>query len=151
MARRYSNWTDLSDLAAESTFDSRDVEAWISELEDEQAAYEEDRDAANTNEDGTPVLTSDDHDRALERAALIVALIAIRDEAGCADWHRSETFVNDSYFEDYARELADDLGYLGRDRDNPLLACVDWEQWTDLVRQDYSSVEVEGATFWYRT
>lgn len=56
---------------------------------------------------------------------------------------------------DYCQELADDCGYLpragnyGRDH-NPLMDHIDWKSWADAVAQDYSTVEFEGTTYYYR-
>ena len=37
------------------------------------------------------------------------------------------TLIRDTYFEDYAEELADDLGLINRDASWPN-SCIDWER-----------------------
>lgn len=61
------------------------------------------------------------------------------------------TFIADSHFEDYARELAEDIGAIkrGRDMDWPCNR-IDWEMAAEDLQQDYSQVEVDGETYWYR-
>lgn len=78
------------------------------------------------------------------------ALRALADEAdGSPDWHHGETLIRDSYFEDYARELAEDIGSVPKDLSWP--AChIDWEAATDALKQDYTRVEFDGVDYWIR-
>lgn len=79
------------------------------------------------------------------------ALVAFRDEiAGyCPDWEYGETFIRDSYFEDYARELAEDIGAVTGSESWPL-SCIDWERAARELRMDYTSGELGGVTYWGR-
>lgn len=63
-----------------------------------------------------------------------------------ADWTYGETLVRDSYFEDYARELADDIGAINRDAGWPL-CHIDWEAAADALRVDYTEVTFDGVTY----
>ena len=114
--------------------DSRDVDIRIEELEAE-------RDAAV--EAGNPGDFTDGDE--------LAALVAFRDEADgyCSDWQYGETLIRDSYFTDYAQELADDIGALGKDTQWPH-TCIDWEQAARELRMDYSSAELDGVTYWFR-
>ncbi|EIP87405.1 hypothetical protein A33K_15424 [Burkholderia humptydooensis MSMB43] len=58
------------------------------------------------------------------------------------------TLVRDSYFEDYARELVEDIGDLPKGL--PAYIEVDWAATARNIRADYSSVEFDDVTFWYR-
>lgn len=73
------------------------------------------------------------------------------DEQWRGDWYPL-TLVRDSYFVDYAQELAEDCGYAsGPDGySNPLFSYIDWEAWARDVRMDYTSTEIDGVTYWYR-
>lgn len=51
-------------------------------------------------------------------------------------------------FEDYARELAQDVEGFGED--SMLASYVDWGKWADAVMMDYTSVEFDGTTYYYR-
>lgn len=105
--------------------DSRDVIARVEELEDN-----EERDEDEEEE--------------------LTALRALAEEAaGCGDWEHGETLIRDSYFEDYARELADDLGLI-KDAGWPY-TCIDWGKAATDLQIDYTSVEFDGVTYWLRS
>ena len=109
---------------SDDLIDSRDVIARIDELE---GAEDEDEQAELT------------------------ALEALRDEAEgyAADWRYGETLIRDSYFEDYARQLAEDIGALDKCDTWPA-TCIDWKQAANELKQDYTSVEFDGVTYWAR-
>lgn len=58
-------------------------------------------------------------------------------------------FIHDNDFKDYARELAEDIGAIDRNASWPL-GCIDWEQAADELKADYTSVDWEGVTYYYR-
>ena len=124
-----TNISNLDDL-----IDSRDVIARIEELESSIESASEDN--------GTP-----DEDEVTELAALK----ALEAEASgyAADWTYGETLIRDSYFEDYARDLAEDIGAIDKDAKWPN-TCIDWEQAARELQQDYTSVEFDGVTYWIR-
>lgn len=70
------------------------------------------------------------------------------DEQWEGDWYPG-SLIRDSHFEDYAQELAEDIGAIPSDNKWPC-TCIDWEQAARELQQDYSSVEYDGITFWYR-
>lgn len=60
--------------------------------------------------------------------------------------------VEDSDFEDYAQELAEDVcddWRLIRDNRWPF-SCIDWEKAADELKADYTSIEWQGWTYWTR-
>ncbi len=57
--------------------------------------------------------------------------------------------IPEDEFEDYARELAEDIGAISKDTQWPA-TCIDWEQAANELRHDYSEVEVNGVTYLYR-
>lgn len=65
------------------------------------------------------------------------------------DWEYGETFISDDYFEDYARELAEDIGAIDPNASWPL-NHIDWEAAADGLKMDYTSFEYEGMTYWAR-
>lgn len=115
----------LADFRNADVFDSRDVIERIAELE-----------------------LDDIND---ENMAELSILRAFADEASgyAADWHYGERFIADSYFEDYARELADDIGAIDGNATWPL-TYIDWPAAADALKQDYTSVDLDGRTFWTR-
>ena len=81
----------------------------------------------------------------------LIVLRKLAEEAeGCSDWEHGETLVRDSYFEDYAQELASGIGAINRDADW-LLNCIDWAKAAEQLQQDYTSVDYDGVTYWIRS
>jgi hypothetical protein len=77
-------------------------------------------------------------------------LIALRDQfEGYTDWQHGATLVRDSYFEDYARELAEDIGAINGNASWPN-NCIDWERAARELQVDYTSAEFDGVTYWAR-
>lgn len=108
---------------AEDVIDSRDVMARIDELEADEERDEEDN-------------------------AELVALTGLAQQAeGSPDWTYGETLIRDSYFEDYARQLAEDIGAIKSDESWPL-SYIDWDAAADALKMDYFSVDFDGVTYW---
>jgi len=65
------------------------------------------------------------------------------------DWEHGETMILDSYFEDFAREFASDMGYKGDDTwpGNH----IDWSAAAEELQQDYFSLEYGRYTYWVRS
>jgi len=55
-------------------------------------------------------------------------------------------FIDEDYFEDYAKELAADLGVISSDLEWPC-THIDWSEAADALRQDYTEVEFDGNTY----
>ena len=133
MDRTISNMDDI--------IDSRDVLARIEELRDEIEAYDEER---------LERMATDADEMGGERVEL-AALEALADEAeGCGDWEYGETLIRDSYFENYAEELANDIGAINAEATWPN-NCIDWERAARELQMDYTSVEFDGVTYWLRS
>ena len=86
-----------------------------------------------------------------EETAELKTLKELEEEAsGCADWKYGETLIRESHFEDYARELAEDIGAL-EGCDKWPANCIDWERAARKLQMDYSSVEFDGITYYIRS
>jgi antirestriction protein len=72
-----------------------------------------------------------------------------RCEGYCADWKYGAILVSDSYFTEYAQTLAEDIGAVGSKVEWPY-TCIDWEAAARDLRMDYTPVDFDGTTFWYR-
>jgi hypothetical protein len=70
------------------------------------------------------------------------------DEQWRGGWY-PVTLIRDSYFEDYARELAEDIGAIRSDVGWPC-NCIDWKQAARELQLDYSTVKICGVTYWCR-
>jgi hypothetical protein len=86
-----------------------------------------------------------------EEASEYAALKALAEEASdyAADWEYGETLIRDSYFRDYAQELAEDIGAVNAQATWPN-NCIDWEQAARELRMDYTAVDFAGVTYWLR-
>lgn len=158
MANTISNYDDI--------IDSRDVIARIEELEAEREALQLEIDDAEVQWLKTEAGTDEAHAVVDRRQAAYVALDAwtasddadelrilkaLADEASgyAADWKYGETLIRDSYFRDYAEQLADDIGAIDRNASWPV-NCIDWDQAARELQMDYSAVDFDGVTYWVR-
>lgn len=133
--------TDVSNR--DDMIDSRDVRARIEELESERSDLADAMDA----EDYQPSAKEELEDWDEENAAELKALHDLEEQAsGYADWDHGATLIRDSYFKDYAMQLAEDLGSMPQD--TWPLHCIDWDKAASELQQDYTSVEFDGITYW---
>lgn len=114
--------------------DSRNIIERIADLEAERESSE------------TPLA----FDREPEGAELTaLKALAEQGEGCCLDWEYGETLIRDSYFEEYARELADDIGAIQPNMSWPY-TCIDWKQAAKDLKEDYTALEYDGVTYWAR-
>jgi hypothetical protein len=133
MPRTISNFDDV--------IDSRDVIDRIEELEGERDSWLADPDADDS--DWAAVNVDD-----AEELATLKAL-ASEGEDYAADWTHGETLIRDSYFVEYAQELAEDIGAINHEASWPN-TCIDWDQAARELRMDYTAVEFGDVTYWIR-
>jgi hypothetical protein len=123
---------NLPPTNSDDLIDSREIMARIEELE----SYIEDSET-----DGDFVDDSDFEE-----------LQALQDLAsqgeGSPDWNYGETLIRDTYFSQYAEQLADDIGAVPNS-DWPL-NCIDWDQAASDLQADYFDVDFDGITYWIR-
>lgn len=78
-------------------------------------------------------------------------LLQLQDEAeGSPDWRCGESLIRDSYFEEYAEQLAEDIGAIDSNANWPV-NCIDWEKAADELKADYSRVDFDGVDYWIRS
>lgn len=131
----------------DDTIDSRDVIERIEELENERAEYDDsDEETERDIEANQSLRDAWDEQNGEE----LKALLALQESAGrYSDWNHGAQLIRDSYFETYARELADDLGAVDRNGRWPT-TCIDWKQAAEELQSDYTSVEFDGVAYWVR-
>jgi hypothetical protein len=77
-------------------------------------------------------------------------LTALAEEASSSpDWSYGETLIRDSYFTEYAQELAEDVCEMPKDIKWPY-TCIDWDQAASELKMDYMAVDFDGVTYWIR-
>ena len=116
----------LYELRGENIIDSRDIIERIDELESMDVLDE------------------------IETEELAV-LRAFADEAASyfEDWTYGEGLIEDSFFVSYAQELAEDIGAIAHDAPWPT-THIDWDAAADALKMDYTSIELDGFTYWGR-
>ena len=67
-----------------------------------------------------------------------------------SDFKHGETMIPENDFEDYARELAEDIGAISGNEEWPC-NCIDWERAARELAMDYSTVEYQGDTYLVRS
>lgn len=141
--------TDISN--SEDLIDVRDI---IDRVEELRTAWAE---ATGDDPDDYDLSGDDwraglDDDESVEMVSLTELLNELRGSGGDHQWHGDwfpVTLIRDTYFEDYARELAEDIGAVPSDASWPAY-CIDWEWAARELRMDYTSAEFDGVTYWYR-
>jgi len=140
---------------SQDVLDSRDVIARFEELETElQNAHPVDDD-----EGFQRWLDAVEDDDSHELQDMVMEFKALRlflgemcgnggDEQWRGDWY-PVTIVRDSYFTEYAQELAEDIGAVNRDMRWPY-TCIDWEKAASELQQDYTSVNFDNIIYWVR-
>jgi antirestriction protein len=117
-----------------------DLTADIIDVRDLIERYEE----LENESDGLP--------NAEERYQLSCILSDLKGEGGDEQWRGDWyplTLIRESYFQDYAQELAEDIGAVNRDATWPN-NCIDWEQAARELRMDYTSTQIDGVTYFFR-
>ena len=141
---------------AADIIDSRDVIARIEELQDERQALADELEEAEADGDNPEAV-------ATARAALaewddseegdeLKALLALQEEAeGYADdWRHGAQLIRESYIEEHARDLAEDIhGKAVRDAEWPF-CHIDWADAAEALMQDYTCVDFQGVNYWVR-
>lgn len=125
------------DLTAD-IIDVRDIIARIEELAQDLTTYSAEAHA---------------HPELVEEHAALCAIMADLagaggDEQWEGDWYPL-TLIRESYFKDYAQELAEDIGAVNPNASWPN-NCIDWDMAARDLRMDYTSTDIGGVTYYFR-
>ena len=115
---------------AQDIIDSRDIIERIDELESDF-------------QDGTRDDSEKDELIALKK-------LAKEGEDYSSDWKYGEALIRDTYFTDYAMELAEDIGAINSDSNRPN-NCIDWDQAARDLQMDYLIIDYDGVDYWIRS
>jgi len=165
--RRFTDMTDSIDNT-QDIIDSRDVIARIEELEgelealqeavteaeEELAEYEDDMKWSEEHKAAKEALKDAKREleewKESEEAEELEKLKALAGEGeGSPDWNYGETLIRDSYFTEYAEQLAQDTCDMGKAEDWPF-RYIDWEAAAEELKQDYFSIDFDGVDYWIR-
>ncbi len=76
-------------------------------------------------------------------------LKSLEEEAATSEWSFGVTLIRESYFEEYAEELASDIGAISSDDTWPL-NHINWEAAANELLIDYSQIDFDGVTYYFR-
>lgn len=129
----------------DDTIDMRDV---FDRIESLRADVEQIEDA----DDYSPLKAKQENAEVYDELAILEALAEELEGAGGDEqwedaWYPAQ-LIRDRYFTEYAEEMLGDCGIMPKDL--PTWMVIDWEQTAKNVQVDYTSVEFEGVTYWYR-
>ena len=141
------HYVDISN--SRDVIDSRDIIKRIEELTDEREDLEsEAKDDTNVEIEVAKEALADWD--ASEDGEELQALQALESEASeSPDWIHGETLIRDSYFQEYAQQIAEDIGEIDSNASWPQ-DCIDWEKAADQLKQDYFQVDYDGVDYWIR-
>jgi hypothetical protein len=123
----------------DSIIDVRDIIARIEELEDEEYC------ACDADAPGVLACIR------VELAQMRSLMNDIKGYGGSSQWRGDwypGSLTRDSYFVEAMKELCEDIGDMPRGF--PSYLVIDWNATADNLRVNYSSVEFDGVTYWYR-
>jgi hypothetical protein len=80
----------------------------------------------------------------------IAAIQDLKNEVNSREWDYGIQFVKDSYFEEFALDEAENIGAFNARENSWPYNCIDWKKAAEELQYDYSSVEFDGLTYWYR-
>ena len=126
--------TNTIDLTAD-IIDTRDIITRIEELEDTQ-----------------PETEGQKWENCDEYATLTAIMEELAGNGGDEQWRGNWypiTLIRESYFKDYAQELAEDCGMIPANAQWPN-NCIDWVQAARELRMDYTSTDIDGVEYFYR-
>lgn len=77
---------------------------------------------------------------------------SLKDEIDSAQWENGIRLIRDGYFEQFAEDEADNMGYFsGVSSSDWPFSCIDWRRAARELRSDYRQVNFDGETYWYRS
>lgn len=132
-----------------NTADYLDIRDGIERFEELEAEREDACDGDDDTADADKLKAFDGEDYAVLKTLLDALKGSGGDHQWRGDWY-PVTLIRDSHWMDYVRETAEDFhGKAVRNAQWPF-DCIDWEKAADELQMDYSSVEFDGVTYWYR-
>lgn len=138
MSELISNTKDL--------IDSRDIVERIEELQNDIVNKKDDIEVLGDLSSQSDELQ--DEIEEIEKELKPLVDFAEEAENYSDSWNCGATLIHDSYFTDYAQQLAEDIGAI--DTNNWPAGHIDWESAADTLKMDYGTVDFNGETYWVR-
>lgn len=86
----------------------------------------------------------------LDEITEITEIDVLEDEVSSSEWDYGIIFISEDKFEDYCKELLEDIGDLPPNLPAYIEDNIDWAGVADDLRVDYSEVEYQGETYLFR-
>jgi hypothetical protein len=127
------NLDTLKELEQDAPFGGQEKEDALVEL---RSAYEKLTDAVKEWDD--------------DNGEELKALEALNEEGenSADDWTHGATLVRESYFEEYAQQLVEDIGDMPKGV--PSYIVIDWAATAENLKADYTEVDYDGVTYLVR-
>ena len=134
--------------SSDDIIDLRDITDRVDELRSERDNFV--LGAPDGSETPNPEGWAEENDDEAEELAMLESLLSDLkgyggDHQWGGDWYPG-SLIADSYFEKAMDELLEDIGDLPKDLPSYLTITVNY----DVLKEDYSEVDFDGNTFWYR-
>lgn len=129
---------DLQDRIEELESQIEDVGAEILDLE-EQLQDEDEEESYNEQIEQL----EEDREILIEE---LDELLSIREEI--PEWYDGNALIHESYWVEYVQDLLEDTGDVPSDL--PWYIVVDWVSTAENIAVDYSTIEYDGSTYYYR-
>lgn len=81
--------------------------------------------------------------------AILKEVLAKLTDTSSKDPEDEITLIRDSYFMEYAYELAEDIGAIDANANWPN-NHIDWDAATRDLQRDYSTIDFDGIEYWFR-
>jgi antirestriction protein len=127
----------------DDVIDVRDIIARIEEIEDAQRLHNEEHGEG----DWLGAYPSDAEEIALLSTIMEEMKGYGGDEQWRGDWYPL-ILIRESHFTDYVQEMLEDCGQIPKDL--PHYIHIDWEATARDVQVDFTPIDVDGATYFYR-
>ena len=136
--------------------DTRDLQEQIDNLESEIEDLNEyledlDKDLISCGSDFELLTVQDEIEKGKEQLQdlrnELQPLLDLKYE-GIPEWDYGATLIPESDWEEYVEDLLKDCGYVPNDV--PWWIVIDWAATADNVAADYSTVDYDGDTYYYR-
>jgi hypothetical protein len=135
---------------SDDVIDSRDVITRLEELRDARQSIVDARDDADATLDDKELAIKTLAEWGDDNGAEFNSLMDLdsNGDGYSGDWKYGATLIRDSYFEDYARQLCEDIGDVPKNL--PHYIEIDWAATARNIRMDYTSVSFDGVDYWVR-
>lgn len=141
-------------------YDTRDLEIRLNELQSEFTTWKDGLTLEQLSKIKDKYETPDDEEISDEEFAWgwedevgsdadeLKNLVELRDEIG-SPWDGGVYLISEDNFTEHAEQLAEDIGAIERSASWPC-NYIDWNRAAEDLKNDYSTVDYDGETYYYR-